>query len=125
MNSLPEKHESLWRLIVSPTIWAVHFLVCYITAAIWCAKFAARFDSLGPVRGLIAVYTVAALIGIALNGLDGLRRHRHGEALLPHDEDTPEDRHRFLGLATALLAALSAIAVLFAAAVTFYFHDCR
>ena len=125
MTSLPEKHESLWRLIVSPTIWAAHFLLCYISAAIWCAKFAGRFDSLGPVRWLIALYTVAALIGIGINGLDGLRRHRHGEAMLPHDEDTPEDRHRFLGFATALLAGLSAIAVLFAAVVTLFFHDCR
>ena len=125
MTSLPEKHESLWRLIVSPTIWAAHFLLCYISAAIWCAKFAGRFDSLGPVRWLIALYTVAALIGIGINGLDGMRRHQHGEAMLPHDEDTPEDRHRFLGFATALLAGLSAIAVLFAAVVTFFFHDCR
>ena len=125
MKSLHEKHESLWRLVVSPTIWAMHFLLCYVTAAIWCAKFASRFDSLGPVRALIAGYTVVALGGIALNGVDGLRRHQHGEAMLPHDEDTPEDRHRFLGFATALLAALSAVAVLFAAAVTFFFHDCR
>lgn len=125
MSSLPEKHESLWRLVVSPAIWAAHFLLCYITAAIWCAKYAGRFDSLGPVRGLIAAYTAAALIGIGLNGFEGLRRHRHGAATLPHDDDTPEDRHRFLGFATTLLAGLSAIAVLFAAAVTFFFHDCR
>lgn len=125
MTTLPEKHESLWSLIVSPTIWAVHFLLCYVTAAIWCAKLASRFDSLGPVRWLIGVYTAAALLGIALNGFSGLRRHRHGTAELPHDADTPEDRHRFLGFATALLAGMSAVAVLFAGAVTFYFHDCR
>lgn len=125
MNTLPEKNESLWTLIVSPTIWAAHFLLCYVTAAIWCAKFASRFDSLGPMRWLIGVYTAVAIAGIAWNGFGALRRHRHGEATLPHDADTPEDRHRFLGFATALLAALSAVAVLFAGLVTFFFHDCR
>ena len=122
---LTEHRESLWVLIVSPTIWAVHFMLSYVTAAIWCAKVASRFDSLGPVRWLIAAYTVLALVGIARNGLGAWRRHRHGQATLPHDDDTPEDRHRFLGFATALLAALSAVAVLFAALVLLYFHDCR
>jgi hypothetical protein len=122
---LSERNESLWRLIVSPTIWAIHFLLCYVSAAIWCAKFASRFGPLGPVRWLIAGYTVAALIGIALNGIGGLRRHRHGVARVPHDDDSPADRHRFLGLATALLAGLSAIAVIFAASVLVFFEDCR
>lgn len=125
MKILPEKDENLWTLIVAPTIWAGHFLLCYATAAIWCAKFAARFDSLGAVRWLIGGYTVAALIGIAINGFNGLRRYRHGGAASPEDGDTPEDRHRFLGLATALLAGLSAVAVVFAAIVACYFDDCR
>ncbi|MGB7839915.1 MAG: hypothetical protein WBL40_17580 [Terrimicrobiaceae bacterium] len=37
-----EKRQSLWLLMISPTIWAAHFLLCYLTAAIWCAKFAGR-----------------------------------------------------------------------------------
>lgn len=121
----PESRENLWLLIVSPAIWALHFLASYITAAVWCAKFAARFDSLGPVRVAIIVYTVLALAGIALNGRSGWRRHQFGTESLPHDFDTPGDRHRFLGFATALLAGLSAIATIFAAAVVVYFQDCR
>jgi hypothetical protein len=125
MNRLSEEKESLWRLIVSPTIWAVHFMLCYITAAVWCAKFAPRFGSLEPVRWAIAIYTVMALSGIAWNGWDGLRRHRFGSESLPHDFDTPGDRHRFLGFATVLLAGLSAVATLFAATVVVFFEDCR
>lgn len=125
MTDVHESRESLWRLIVSPMIWAVHFLLCYITAAIWCAKYASRFGTLGPVRWLIAGYTVAALIGIALNGFGALRRHRFEAKSVPHDEDTPEDRFRFLGFATVLLAGLSAIAVIFAAVVVVFFRDCR
>lgn len=120
-----EKRENLWMLIVAPAIWAAHFLLSYITAAIWCAKAASPADSLQPVRWAIAIYTVIALIGITLNGLSGLRRHNFGTESLPHDFDTSGDRHRFLGFATVLLAGLSAVATLFAAAVVFYFHDCR
>jgi hypothetical protein len=124
-HPLHEKHERLWLLAVSPTIWAAHFLLCYITAAIWCAKFAGRDGSLGPVRWAIAAYTVGALCGIALNGRSGLRRHRRGTESGPHDFDTPGDRHGFLGYATVLLSALSAVAVVFAALVAVFFHDCR
>jgi uncharacterized membrane protein YbhN (UPF0104 family) len=124
-TALPEHKESLWTLVISPTVWAVHFLSCYVSAAIWCAKFADRFDSLGPIRGVIVGCTVVALAIIGVNGWGGLRRHRHGAATLPHDDDTPEDRHRFLGFATALLAGLSAVAVLFSAIAVYFFHDCR
>ena len=37
-----ESRQSLWLLIVSPSMWAAHFLPCYITAAVWCEKFAGR-----------------------------------------------------------------------------------
>jgi hypothetical protein len=117
--------ENLWLLIVSPTIWAGHFMLSYVTAAVWCEKFAPPGGSLQPVRWLVAGYTILALAAIAHNGHSGLRRHRFGNESLPNDFDTPGDRHRFLGFATVLLAGLSAVAVLFAALAVFYFHDCR
>ena len=125
INAPPEERESLWLLIVSPTIWAAHFLLSYISAAIWCAKYAARYGSIEPVRWAIVVYTVIALAGIAWNGRSGLRRHRFQSESLPHDFDTPGDRHRFLGFATVLLAGLSAVATVFAAFVVLFFDDCR
>lgn len=124
-HPLYERHESLWRLALSPSIWALHFLLSYITAAVWCAKFAPADGSLQPVRWLIAGYTVAALIGIALTARGGLRRHRRGTESIPHDYDTAGDRHGFLGYATVLLSGLSAVAVLFAALVIVFFKDCR
>lgn len=120
-----ESRQSLWRIVVSPLIWAAHFLLSYATTAIWCAKFAGTSGSVSGARIAIALYTVAALIGIAINGRSGWKRHDYGTAEVPHDEDTPEDRHRFLGFATVLLASLSAIAVLFAALVVVFFKDCR
>ena len=124
-HPLHEHKESLWRLVVSPIIWAAHFMLCYLTAAIWCAKFAPRDGSLGPVRWAIVGYTAIALVGIALNGRNGLRRHRRGSETPAHDYDTPGDRHGFLGFATVLLSALSAVATIFAALVAIYFEDCR
>lgn len=122
---LPEEKESLWLLTVSPAIWAAHFLLCYLTAAIWCAKLDGVQTTLGLVRAAIAFYTTLALVGIALNGWAGWRRHRHGSETTPHDFDSSEDRHRFLGFATLLLSALSATATLFVAMVALFFEDCR
>ena len=122
---LPEEKESLWLLAVSPTIWAVHFLLCYITAAIWCAKLDGAPTMLHGVRFAIALYTALALVGIGVNGWAGWRRHRHGSETTPHDFDSSEDRHRFLGFATLLLSALSATATLFVAMVALFFEDCR
>ncbi len=120
-----ERHERLWFIAVSPTIWAVHFLLSYITAAIWCAKYASRDGSLGPVRWAIVGYTIVAFAGIGLMARHGLRRHRSGSESVPHDFDTAGDRHGFLGYATVLLSALSAVAVIFAALVVIFFQDCR
>jgi hypothetical protein len=126
-------HYSLWWLTIAPTIWAAHLLLCYITAAVWCAKFVGPGGALGGIRTAITWYTVAALIGIALIGWEGLRRHRYPSASLwaggteatTHDLDSAEDRHRFLGFATLLLAGLSAVGVFYAALAATYFDTCR
>jgi hypothetical protein len=125
-------HYSLWLLTIAPTIWAAHLLLCYITAAIWCAKFVGAGGPLGGVRSAIGWYTIAALIGIAWIGWEGFRRHRHASAApgeggteaTTHDLDSADDRHRFLGFATLLLAGLSAVAVVYAALAASYFDTC-
>lgn len=122
---LPERHERLWLIAAPPTVWAAHFLLSYCTAAVWCAKAADPSESLGAVRVAIAVFTVLALGAIALFGWAGWKRHRRGRARAPHDDDTPEDRHRFLGFATFLLAGLSGVAVLYAAMVPLFIGTCR
>lgn len=125
MTDLPEENESLWLLIASPMLWVVHFLLCYLTAAIWCAKLAGPAGSLGGVRVAIAVYTVLALLGIGITGCGAFRRHSFGSATVPHDFDTPADRHRFLGFATLLLSALSAVATLYVALAAVFIGSCH
>jgi len=124
---------SLWMLTIAPTIWAAHLLLCYVTAAIWCAKFVPFGGPLDGIRSAITSYTAVALVGIGIIGWEGFRRHRYpstslragGTEATTHDLDTPEDRHRFLGFATLLLSGLSAVAVLYAALAASYFDTCR
>jgi len=120
-----EERESLWWLVVSPTTWAAHFLASYATAAVWCAKVAGREGPLDGARWAIAAYTVVALAIIAWMLRHGLRRHHLGTATVPHDFDSPGDRHRFLGLATVLLSGLSAVGVVYEAMALFVFETCR
>lgn len=118
-----ESNQSLWLLVVSPSIWAVHFLASYITAAVYCAKFAPADGSLTAVRWAIAGYTVAALLGIAITAWLGWRRQRYGT---PDDVhiDTPLVRHRFLGTATLLLSLLGTVATLYTAMTVVFLGDC-
>lgn len=124
-NVVAERNESIWMLTVSPAIWAVHFGVCYVTGAIWCAKAPAAIAPLGSVRTAVFVVTLLALAGIALAAWWGYRAHRFGGAEAPHDDDTPEDRHRFMGFATLLLSGLSALAVTYAALVVVFVRTCE
>jgi len=125
MSRFPEHKERLWIIAVSPAVWAVHFLASYVTAAVWCAKVAGRDGLLADARVAIAVYTVLALAGIGVAGWRGYRRHSFGGATPPHDYDTPEDRHRFLGFAALLLSGLSAVAVVYVALTAVFFETCR
>lgn len=119
-----EERQSLWLLVASPLIWATHFLATYLTVAIWCAKIAKSGDSLGAARVAVGIYTIIALAGILFFGWIGGLRHSHGTGTLPHDFDTPADRHRFLGFATLLLSGLSAVATIFVALAAYFVEGC-
>lgn len=118
----PEHRESLWILVVSPAIWSAHFLLSYVTAAVFCARVRGDFAA---VRTAIAVYTVVALVAIGAAGWRGLRRHVFSGANTPHDFDSPEARHRFLGFSVVLLSILSAIATVYVSLPAFFIGSCR
>jgi hypothetical protein len=118
--------ESLWAMIVSPTIWAIHFLACYIAAAIFCAKAGTPSVDLATVRWWIAGFTVLALGGIAASGIQAFRLVHFVEGkAAPHDADTIHDRRRFLAYATLLLSGLSFVATLFVALPAVFVGSCR
>jgi hypothetical protein len=122
---IDERNRELWSLALAPGIWAVHFLCSYATAAVFCAKAAGLGAPLFPVRLAIAIYTLLALAGAAAVGWFGWRRHRLPGGEAPHDDDTPEDRHRFLGLATVLLSGLSLVAIAYSAMAAVFTESCR
>jgi hypothetical protein len=125
MNSaLHERSESLWTLAFPPLVWAVHFLLSYCTAAIWCAKFAGASRSLEGARIVIAGYTLVALGLVAACGFRGYRRLMRPGVPRGEGRDTPQARTRFLGHAAMLLSGLSAIAVLYAALVVVFIRSC-
>jgi hypothetical protein len=118
--------ESLWAMIVSPTIWAIHFLACYIVAAIFCAKAGTPSVDLATIRWWIAGFTVLALGGIAASGIQAFRLGHFVEGkAAPHDADTIHDRRRFLAYATLLLSGLSFVATLFVALPAVFVGSCR
>ncbi len=119
-----EGRDSIFVITLGPLIWVVHFLASYLTNAIYCAKYADSTREAGVVQLAILAYTVVALPLIALSAWYGYRRHRYEFKSLPHDADTREDRFRFLGYASFLLALLSAVAVIFTALVAVFIGSC-
>lgn len=121
MTADAHPRESLWILTAAPIIWLAHFLLSYITGAIWCAKFVGADGSLGTARVAIVVYTLLAWAALAVVGWRA-RPRRVAEP--PRELDTPGDRERFLARATLLLVGLAALAVLYAALVAVFIRSC-
>lgn len=121
---LPKEVESLWTLFTGPVVWALHFLICYIVAAIFCEKpelLGGDFDTL---RKLIAAVTALALAIIVLSAVLAWRQWGFGTGDPPHDAPTHDDRLRFQGYATLLLSALSFVAVIFTAMPVLFIAEC-
>ncbi|MCJ8142251.1 hypothetical protein MKI84_04915 [Ancylobacter sp. A5.8] len=112
---------NLWTLITPPTVWALHFLFCYVAGAIICARYP---GALGELRLSIAAGTVLALGLILAAGAQAYRHWGFGSDLPPHNEPTEDDQQHFLGFATLLLCALSAVAVLFGAMPALFIAEC-
>ncbi len=116
----------LWRVIAAPIVWALHFLFCYVYAAIYCAK--AGRDA--PLGGPTLVIVGATVVALALIALSTLRLWRvRGRSLTDNDfefeHNTPEERHRFLNHVALMLCVLSAVAVLYVAIPMLYLTSCR
>ena len=119
---VPKQIESLWTLFTAPVVWALHFLTCYVVAAVWCAK---RGDAgFGIVQASIAAATLVALALIVLSSWLAWRQWGFGTQDPPHDDPTAKDRTLFQGFATLLLSGLSFVAVLYVALPLLFFRGC-
>lgn len=125
MRLIPMEIESLWTLFTAPTIWAVHFLVCYVLVAVYCEKAAAADFTFAQMRLVLVLITLLALAGIALSAWLAWRQWGFGSGDPPHDAPTHEDRLLFQGFATLLLSGLSFVSVVFVAVPLFFIETCQ
>jgi hypothetical protein len=117
------REQSVWGLVIAPTVWALHFLLSYGTAAIYCSKFGVDGT---PVRIAVAVYTVVALVIIGLTGLRAYRTWGGVNADMPPlSHPGLEERRRFIGFATLLLSTMSFIGTVYVALPALIFETCR
>jgi hypothetical protein len=116
----------LWRVIAAPIIWALHFLFCYVYAAVYCEK-AGRGAALDqPTLIVIGATAVAlALIGLSTHHIWRVRARSLTDNDFEFEHNTPEERHRFLSHVALMLCVLSAVAVLYVAIPMLYLTSCR
>ena len=116
----------LWRVIAAPIIWALHFLFCYVYAAIYCEK-AGRAASLDHPTLVVIIATLVALAGIGLSThhIWGVRARSLTDNDFEFEHNTPEERHRFLSHVALMLCVLSAVAVLYVTIPMLYLGTCR
>ena len=135
MNEKPISNEvrretgsgtDLWKVIFAPTVWAVHFLFCYVYAAVYCEK-AGRDASLEGPTLVILIATVVALALIALSTAKfwAVRGRSLTDNDFEYEHNTPEERHRFLSHVALMLCLLSAVAVIYVAIPMLYLTSCR
>lgn len=121
---LPRQVETLWTLFTAPVVWALHFLACYIGAAIFCGKPGFLGNDFDNLRIAIGVVTVLSLGMIALSAALAWRQWGFGSGDPPHDDSTRKDRLLFQGYATLLLSGLSFVAVVFTALPALFITEC-
>jgi len=124
MHVVPKQVESLWTLFTAPVVWAGHFLICYVGAAVYCAKADTLPFGFSGVRMGIAIATCVALALIAASAWLAWRQWGFGAYDPPHDDSTGRDRRLFQGFATLLLSGLSFVAVIFVAMPALFVTEC-
>lgn len=121
---LPREIETLWTLFTGPVVWALHFLGCYVTAAVFCEKPGLLGGDFDTLRLAIAALTALSLAMIMLSSILAWRQWGFGAGDPPHDEPTRQDRLLFQGYATLLLSGLSFLAVIFTALPALFITGC-
>ncbi len=121
---LPRQVETLWTLFTAPVVWALHFVLCYAGAAIFCEKPYLLGNDFNNLRIAIGMVTVIVLAVIVLAAALAWRQWGFGSGDPPHDNPTRRDRLLFQGYATLLLSGLSFIAVIFTAMPALFLTEC-
>lgn len=111
--------KRLLTLVSAPTIWIVHFVVCYVIVSLVCASQAleARIIGLNPAELGVALATLVAGGLILIIAVASLRRWR--------DPPGPDpDISRFFAMSSLLLCAISLLSMLWVAFPTSILPTC-
>jgi hypothetical protein len=119
----PEREETLWSLARAPLIWALHFMLCYVTPAVYCAKLGASHGSLAPARFAIAGFTVPAVAALGLIAVRAFRRARTARSRQGHE--AARTRAAFMAHVDLLLSLLSLTAVVMSSLPALFFGNCE
>ena len=120
-----EEASSLWLLVMTPTIWAAHFVTSYAATSLACVKFPGP-DGIPRLQWLVGGLTAAALLAIVWLGWRAWRQWDYlDDGDYSHRTHSTEDRHEFLGHAAFLLAIVSFIGVAFVAMPVWLTGVCR
>lgn len=116
----------LMHVIAAPVVWALHFLFCYVYAAVYCEKMG-RSAALGQptIAVVVATMVALALIGWSTLTLWRVRERSLTDSDFEFEHNTPEERHRFLSHVALMLCVLSAVAVLYVTIPMLYLDTCR
>lgn len=121
-----EAAGSLWRLVLCPTIWALHFAASYAATALFCGRLAEAGDGVLPLRGGVVVATAVALALILWLGWQAWRQWNiAGHKARTTAESGNETRHRFMGRAGFLLAIISFVGVVYVTLPVLLIGTCR
>ncbi|WP_420565154.1 hypothetical protein [Thalassobaculum sp.] len=125
LKTFSEEQSSLWLIALGPTIWALHFVICYAATAVVCAKLETVAQDGSLLRAVIGGTTVVALAAI---GWIAWRSWRQWDFLddrdYVHHKPVTEHRHEFLGHASFLLACLSLVGVLYVSLPALFVEGC-
>ena len=126
-RSFSEEASSLWLITLSPLVWAVHFVLCYGGAALYCARFAPEPLTAVPFMRVSIVGLTA--LALCIIGYVAWVSWRQWDFLDDHDYEhakaVGEHRHEFLGHAAFLLSVMSGIAVLYVAMPAIFMETCQ
>lgn len=110
----------LLRITLGPLVWALHLIVSYAAAAIWCARSGS--SAIDPLLAALLTISATALALLAALGWTFWRQYRSDA-----QEDRPTDhgRYRFLGHVALLLTLVSAIGVVYVTLPAVFAGTCR
>lgn len=118
-----EEAESLLKITLAPTAWAVHFLVCYAAYSIACNQLDGRTAGITTALVVFSVLVLAFIAWIGWRAFVQWDVRGTGEFSNPAGD--AEDRHQFLGHAAFLLAIISFIGVSYVTLPLLMLEGCR